>query len=77
MATRARRRGATRRAQPPGSGRIQPSTRTPISPLPRRSGPRSRWQARTTAQNLSACPRLVRSASKDTLPEGSTRRLME
>ncbi|TQF09625.1 hypothetical protein FJV41_43645 [Myxococcus llanfairpwllgwyngyllgogerychwyrndrobwllllantysiliogogogochensis] len=54
-----------------------PSTLTPISPLPRRSGPRSRWQAKATAQNLSACPRLVRSASKDTFPEGSTRRLME
>ncbi|RKH94250.1 hypothetical protein D7Y15_42775 [Corallococcus sp. AB030] len=56
---------------------VQPITRTPISPVPRRSGPRSRWHARATAQNLSACPRLVRSASKDTLPEGSTRRLIE
>ena len=28
-------------------------------------------------QNLSACPLPVRSASKETLPEGRTRRLME
>ena len=37
---------------------------------------RSFWQASTTAQNLSAWPRALRSASKLTLPEGRTRRLM-
>jgi hypothetical protein len=47
-----------------------------ISPPRGRPSCRSFWQASATAHNLSAWPRALRSASKLTFPEGSTRRLM-
>ena len=52
---------------PWSTGYGYPITRTPTSASPPRAGPRSFWQASTSAQNRSAWPRLVRSASKLTL----------
>ncbi len=57
--------------------RIHPNTRNPISVPVFGAGLRSFWQASAMAQKRSACPRPVRLASKLTLPDGNTRRLME
>ena len=54
-----------------------PITLTPATTAPVLAAARSFWQASATAQKRSAGPFPVRSASKPTLPDDVTRRLME